>query len=86
MLIFKGMTFWIFLWLAFVIYYALSLKYNIYTAEADYVAYFTQMVADFLIVIFSTLAFLKNNNKKIENILFSDFYKYISGNNLNRNI
>jgi hypothetical protein len=65
-----SVPFWVLLWFIFVVYYGLSLKYNFYVKEADYVAYFVQMAADLFVATYSTLAFLKTQDNESRRFYF----------------
>jgi signal transduction histidine kinase len=61
--LFSNVKFWVFSWLFFVIYYAVSLKYNYYIDKADVVAYLVQVVADSFMIGFSWLVFANSTHK-----------------------
>ncbi len=75
----KRISFWLGLWFLFVIYYAASLKYGLYAKEADYVAYFVQMVADVFMGTFSTLVLLKTKDRGAKIFYFLIFVSVLPG-------
>lgn len=81
----KNIYTWSFVWIAIVIYYAISINYGHDQKNADYVAYLAQLLADLSVGIFSFLAYHKANDdisKKFLLLMFVSIAIGLGGNEI----